>query len=177
MRPDPRRYWMSVALYIVVLFALQPRLGFWVDAFKERWGSDALERSVMLVLGLAGTVMIGLLVVVWRRATTVETLLLLAALGLYGWGVMALEIPQERLHYLEYGVLSALLFGAWTKPERTRWRAAGLAIVTTVAIGYVDEVLQGWLWERRYFSWADVAINARAALLGVMVAAPLLGKL
>lgn len=174
MRPGTSSWWAFVAAYVVALFAAQPRLGFAVDAFKARWGDAALERTVWVAAGLAAAVLVGALVRLWRVARPAERLLVLAGVGLYGIGVLALEIPQERLHYVEYGVLAGLLYVGLESRPGWRWpKAALVALLVTSGLGYLDEVLQGRFWERRYFDWADVALNVRAAALGILVAVPM----
>lgn len=174
-QPAPiRLYWWLVAGYVALLFAVQPRLGFWVDAFKQRWGADTLDVTTAVVAAAGGLAVAALLVRAWQSATRVERGTLLLAGGLYAFGVAELEIPQERLHYLEYGLLSALIcFGLQEHGSRSWWRAALMATAISSALGLLDEKLQGWLWERRYFDWRDVSLNARAAIVGVMVAVPL----
>lgn len=174
LRPGARSWWALVAVYVVVLFAVQPRLGFAVDAFKARWGDAALERTVWVLAGVAALAVVAALGLVWRSASPLDRLLIVGGLVLYGVGVLALEIPQERLHYVEYGVLAGLLYGAVeSRPGWTPWRAAAFAFAVATGFGYLDEELQGRLWERRYFDWLDVALNARAAALGALLAVPM----
>lgn len=169
-----RLYWSLVAGYVALLFALQPRLGFWVDAFKERWGPDTFDLTTAVVSAAGGLAVAALLVRAWQSATRLERGILVLAGVLYGFGVAALDIPQERLHYLEYGLLSGLIcFGLQEGGTRPWWQAALAGTIITSGLGFLDETLQDRLWERRYFDWRDVSLNARAAVLGVMVAVPL----
>ena len=173
MKPGSRGYWLLVAGYVVVLFALQPRLGFGVDAFKARWGERSFELTMTTVAVAVGLAVAALLVLAWRGATAGERALLLLGLLLYGLGVAALSIPQERLHYVEYGLLSGLFALGLEAPLRSQWKAATVAVLAAFALGAVDEMLQGLFWERRYFDWADIWLNARAAVLGAVIATPL----
>jgi hypothetical protein len=158
----------------VALFAVQPYLGFWVDAIKERWGDGALATAVTAVGGLFAVLVAAYALRLLKAATAAERAALVAAAVLYVLGVTALEIPQERLHYVEYGVLAALVFLGLQGGRRSgAWRSAALAIAIVAAIGWLDEALQGALWERRYFDWRDVELNLRAAALGVLATVPL----
>jgi MFS family permease len=163
-----------VAAYLVVLFGAQPFLGFWVDAIKDRWGAGALAAGVTAVAGVFALLVAAYAMRLLRVATVTERVALVAAAALYTLGVATLEIPQERLHYVEYGVLAALVFlGLQGRRNSGAGRSAVLAIAIVGAIGWLDETLQGALWERRYFDWRDVELNLRAAALGVLVTVPL----
>ncbi len=161
-----------VAAYIVGLFALQPRLGFVVDALKERWGDAALATVLTLIAALGGVALVASVSRVWSAATMPERAGLGIAVLLYVLGVWVLEIAQERLHYLEYGLLAALVYTGLTRGGLRRPPAAVIAIVATALLGWLDEELQGRLWERRYFDWRDVRLNLQAAILGTGVAVP-----
>lgn len=170
------RWWLLVAAYVVALFAMQPRLGFVVDAFKEQWGAATFERTM-----LAAAVVVGLLFAtmaqrIWSTATRADRLILIAVVALYVVGVAMLDIPQERLHYVEYGLLAGLIYFACRRDPKLSmggWQAALAAIAMTIGLGYLDEWLQGELWERRYFDWRDVLLNAQAAVLGTLASVPI----
>jgi hypothetical protein len=160
--------WTLVAAYVAALFALQPRLGFMVDAAKARWGEAAFAQGMLAVAVLGGLVFVALALRVWQRSGALDRALLVAVAALYVVGTALLDVPQERLHYLEYGLLAGLVYLAAQHQGMTRRRAALLALVLTTALGYFDEYLQGALWERRYFDWRDVQLNFQAAVLGTL---------
>lgn len=173
MRAGSGAYWWLVGGYVGVLFAVQPFLGFGVDAFKERWGDDGLRLTVGAVGIVAG---LALLVLVMRLASALtprDAIVLLLGGAAYGLGVLRLEIAQERLHYVEYGLLAALIFVGLRGRRSGELSAMAAAVVAGASLGLLDETLQGWLWPRRYFDWLDVGLNFKAALVGVVLAVPL----
>ena len=101
------------------------------------------------------------------------------ALMLYGVGTFSARNPQERLHYLGYGLLAMLLYVGFvrlfeTDKERgggSVFAPAAAALVVGSLVGYADELLQ-IIWPRRYFDWADVGMNIVAVGLGLLVAIP-----
>jgi len=95
------RWWLLVAAYVAVLFAMQPRLGFVVDAAKERWGVPAFEWTMLAAAVAAGLLFVALAMRIWRTASRADRMLLVAVAALYVVGVSLLDIPQERLHYVE----------------------------------------------------------------------------
>lgn len=180
-----RGWWWLVTAYALGLLSTQSGLGIAVDAFKDRWGASALDATMTVGVLLGGVTVIALMIPAWRRCTAGERSWLLVVLALYGVGTWALEIPQERLHYVEYGLLAALVYigravdatplepDRLLAPEGAGVRGAiAVAVLATAGIGLLDEILQGWLWPRRYFDWRDVQLNLRAALLGVAAAVP-----
>jgi len=167
-----RRFWMVTAAYVAVLFGVQPFLGFGIDAFKERWGDYALDVTAAIVM-VVGALSAALVVArAWRRGTRGQQLAMVAGGALFVIGVAFSRIPQERLHYLEYGLLAALLYIGCAASERMSTRDAVVrAAVIGASLGLLDELLQ-IPWERRYFDWADVLLNVIAVGLGLLVAVP-----
>lgn len=168
-----RRYWTLVGLYVLLLFAVQPFLGFGIDAFKARWGEPTLVTVVGVIGAAAGMALLVVTIRLARGLTRLDAVALALGVAAYGLGVMQLEIPQERLHYVEYGLLAGLIFvGLRERPGREAV-AFLQAFAVGTALGFLDELLQGWLWPRRYFDWADVLLNLRASLVGLVIAVPL----
>lgn len=174
VRPGTRNWWLLVGLYVAVVFSAQPYLGFAVDALKGRWGEGGFAAAVStLAAAVAVAIAVAALPLV-RAATRTERLVLAIGAVLYVVGVATLEIPQERLHYAEYGLLAGLVFaGLQGSRHNAVWQTALATIVLVAALGWLDESLQGALWERRYFDWRDVQLNTRAAALGTLIAVPL----
>jgi hypothetical protein len=90
-------------------------------------------------------------------------LVLLAAIT--GAMVLGLSIPEERVHFVQYGLMAVLARRAlaWhVGPPRQYLGAFAIAAMA----GWVDELIQGVL-PNRVYDLRDVAINAVAALLAV----------
>jgi hypothetical protein len=89
------------------------------------------------------------------------------------------ELPEERLHFLEYGIVGGLVFAALLeRQEQTRgksgevpggyrhfWPAVGAVVFTGIA-GWVDEGIQELL-PNRFYDLRDVAMNVAAGVLAV----------
>ena len=84
--------------------------------------------------------------------------------GVFAWYTAQLKAsPEEALHFLEYGVLSLLIFRALS--QRVRDPSIYLsALLIGALIGTVDEVIQ-WITPRRYWDFKDVWLNTFAVLL------------
>lgn len=89
---------------------------------------------------------------------------LIAVAAAYAWGTHALRhSPEEALHLLEYGVLSALLYRALSH-RYTDPAVHVVAALLCALLGTVDEVIQ-WVVPRRFWDFRDLAINAIAGIL------------
>lgn len=181
-----RSYWGLVSIYVVVLLSAQSFLGYGLDFFKETWGDAALNRTAYALVAAGGLVMAFLGARLWRLTTVRDRWLIAMSMVIYAAGTMTARFPQERLHYVGYGLLAGLLYGGW-KPttgapseetgQHPGWaRPALLALVVGSAIGFLDELLQ-IVWPRRYFDWEDVKINVLAVAVGVLVAIPVVNAL
>jgi hypothetical protein len=89
------------------------------------------------------------------------------------------ELPEERLHFLEYGVVGGLIFAALMErqgnrpsdstqgsPRRSPLGPAAGAVIATALAGWFDEGIQAIL-PNRFYDLRDVAMNAAGGALAV----------
>ena len=79
--------------------------------------------------------------------------------------VLGLSVPEERLHFLQYGLMAVLARRA-VAPWRSGWAQYLAAVVLAAAAGWGDELVQGML-PGRVYDLRDVLINASAAALAM----------
>jgi len=84
---------------------------------------------------------------------------------IYIVGFILIEIPEEKIHFIEYGVLSVLVYWA-LKEVGKNWLRFLLAFIITSLIGFGDEVIQYFL-PNRYYQFSDVVLNSISAGLGL----------
>lgn len=168
------RYWGLVSAYVFALLSVQPFLGYGVDWWKQTLGGTSLAVTAWALVALGAGAMLAVAVRVLPRTRGVERLWLLFAVVLYGAGTLTAGAPQERLHYLGYGLMAVMLYvglqGRTRSSTLSRFAFVG-SLSLGSAIGLLDEGLQ-ILWPRRYFDWKDVGMNALAVLLGLLVVLP-----
>ena len=78
--------------------------------------------------------------------------------------------PAERTHLVEYGVLAALIYEALSERARrggTVRAPAASAVAVAVAIGVLDEAIQGLL-PQRVFDPRDILFNVLASVMAVL---------
>jgi hypothetical protein len=155
-----------IGLIYASLYAVRPLAEF----LRER---NLLRVVVLTVFLLAGAVAVG--IAARLRLGIREVSVLAAAAVVYAVVYGRLQIPEERVHLLQYGVLAGLVFGALLLGRRARTsgaqkglvgevRAAVAAVFLASGAGWVDELIQGLL-PNRHYDLRDVGINALAALL------------
>lgn len=171
--PLERRRWGFVALAVAAILAALYPLQFVLDALRAR---NLLRLTISLLFAFCA---LPVLLVLRRRGATLATWLALALVGaLYAGFALAMEVPQERLHLVEYGGLALLVRGAIAESVRLRDLARRVTSVdvwtlgAVTLIGWLDEAVQGALPNRQY-DLRDVAFNALAAGLALAAAAAL----
>lgn len=180
--------WISIcSIFVFVLYATLP-LGRPVITFMRRY-LDASGQS-QLMYGIFSVVAAGGLVYIIARIKTftpVALVCIILLLRLYYFEFTTLvKYPEERLHFLEYGVLALLLYKAFSIDFKGIWPYV-LALVTGSVIGYGDEVVQHCTKYlpalftmlsitsvdpnafRRYFGWEDVRINVLGVAYGLLL--------
>ena len=159
---SPAKAWSAVAVYTIFLYST---LTLAYDLYMRLYRQIG-ESSMSMLMGVL-YVLLGLILFVFmffyipRKFITYAAFMLICFSA--GFCLASLEVPAKRFHFLQYGVLTLLIFDAM------RFRFSGyslyvwtLAIVTLIGAG--DEVLQGLL-PKRTFAVVDIAENSTAGLL------------
>lgn len=159
MFPREKRLWIAAAtclaaIYAAIFFARQI-----VDFLRAR---GELRWVVLGVFAAAAAI------VLWRVLRSGPGWREIAAVGacgvLYALVLSRLERHEERLHLLEYGLFAGLVEAA-LRERGSRW-AGAIAIVVTLAAGWLDEGIQG-LVPGRIYDLRDVGFNLTAGILAV----------
>lgn len=161
------RLWALIWAYIAVIYLTLPLMRSLLRWLKQNIGADTLSWGLNGLLVLAA---IALLLVALRRGliTTVAIAIPLAFIGILAFN---LPIAEERVHFLQYGLLGLLVVATNRRPTRLQMV---VMVLFVVAVGCVDELIQWWL-PNRVGDWRDVGINALAGTLGVAMGISLYG--
>lgn len=155
------RLFLSAAFgYVVLLYATSGVMRGVLNMLKASTGEGFPALAVGLcAVGLAGFV--GWYRAPLKRIDTAGTLALVLVLAGYGLALAWLQVPEERVHLLQYGIL------AWLVSEGLRERFAAprlhlLSLGIVIAAGIGDEAVQ-WLRPNRVGDLRDIVINIAAA--------------
>ncbi|MBN2054387.1 VanZ family protein [bacterium] len=161
-------WWISTILYIVVIYAT---LGIMPKArtlLTTRFG-DGLYAPLYVLIG-AGLILAG-----WytlrgvRRNGPASCAVFVVLAGTYLWLMLRLDIVVERVHFLEYGLLSLFFLRLLLFYVRSPIMYAWCVLLTFLA-GLGDETIQ-WLLPNRVGEYRDILINGQAALLVHLIVA------
>ncbi|MDX2014237.1 MAG: VanZ family protein [Myxococcaceae bacterium] len=133
--------------------------------------TNALRDANLLRLSVAGCFVVTAVGVLaaFVRSPVLRRPRALLALGFiaaaYGAVVTPMDSPEEKLHFLEYGVVALLAYAAAPTGWRQHQRLIGAALFT-LAAGWVDEGIQALL-PTRYYDLRDVGFNAVAGVMAL----------
>ena len=161
-RKSPTRSWLLVVIYLIALFGSLPFVREAVIALRQQdlLGISVTLLYVLVILGVVYHVVFDV-----RLSDRVAFLALAVLAAIAGAMVLGLSITEERVHFLQYGVLALLIRRAlaWHFPPKTQYLGA-IALATLA--GWLDEVVQGYL-PTRFYDTRDVAINGVAAVFAI----------
>lgn len=161
--------WSLLAFSTLIVFSTLSFVRALFDRIVHAGLENMLRLSIVSLLAALAVVLV--LWLIWF-AKVRSPLVYLQTAGIFAAYAIVLmtlsEMPVERIHLMEYGVLGCLAHRA------LRHRCAGrerflLAVLITLNLGLGDELIQGLL-PRRFYDPKDVMVNAVSGLLGVLVA-------
>ncbi len=156
------RSWALLAGYILLIFASLPLVRGVVIALRQQ---HLLGGAVTLVYFLAAVAVVYHVVFDVRLSDRIAYFALVLLAAVTGAMVLGLAIPEERIHFVQYGLMALLARRALAWHVAPPRQIPGAFVLAAVA-GWVDELIQGVLPDRVY-DLRDVAINAVAALLAL----------
>ncbi|VAX31137.1 hypothetical protein MNBD_NITROSPIRAE01-1056 [hydrothermal vent metagenome] len=152
--------WGSVLIYTGLIYAALPFGRGWQQFLRKQLGSD-FGLSINLLLFFAA-----LFTVFWiiKKTTKIYLLLSIIVLGALLFFVAQMNLPAERIHFLQYGILGYLIARA-VKPRFLGISGFIFVLVLGSAIGLGDELIQ-WVLPSRVFDWWDVSYNMIGTAIG-----------
>lgn len=103
------------------------------------------------------------------KPTWKQWVLALSIFCLYGYGLKILNIPEERIHLLEYGLLSFLVLKMYLT-DRPSILLYWQTFLTVSFIGTLDEIIQYFI-PIRVGDVRDIILNIVSGLLGLLLVA------
>jgi len=148
--------WTCAVLWAGVIFVTVPFVRPGVDFVRGQWGGEAFTYAVAAIAVATTAIALHLI----RRRGSLASFCWLVGLGglvVYLTFDLAKSAPDEAVHFVQYGVLSVLLYRAFVH----RIRDYSVYVAATIAgalVGMIDETVQ-WLTPGRYFDTRDIWLN------------------
>ena len=159
-----KKYWTHVLLWVGFIYS---------TLYIVRPICEFLKQVTPFFF-LTNLLMIGLLayavIVLWFQIgiRSVSSFVLLAlVLSAYLYGLIVISYPEEKIHFVEYGILAYLIYRALSLDTSKVLTYTG-AFLLTSAFGWIDEGIQHIL-PNRYYQNADVLLNSVSGLLGLIL--------
>ncbi len=125
----------------------------------ENWGREVFGYFVLVVLSIGAIGLLYHLIFKLKIKVPSNYIWLSIVAGLYIYFTLKLwKIPEEAVHFLEYGLLGFFLFKALSHNVKDR-SIYFTATLFALLIGTFDEILQ-WITPQRYWDFRDAGLNA-----------------
>ena len=159
-----RRSWIIVAAWSLIIFLTIPFARAIQSLFDSVFGSGVYLTASAIIGAFFALIVIVYLLRKPKRRILWRTAWLAGILGVSAWIMRnQLQTPAEALHFFQYGILSYLLFQAWSHHVRD-WIIYPLAAVSVVLVATLDETIQ-WMIPGRYWDYRDIRLNMLAGVI------------
>jgi len=163
------RFWKRGGVTLGYIAAIYAFLPFSSGVMLSLNATGLLPLLITVTFLATAVVTVALMLTRFRIVDSAAYFLMAAAALVVGYFIVGLEVPQERIHFIQYGLLVVAVM--WTL-EATNLQSRGaiflIGILITAAVGLGDELIQGVV-PGRYFDWRDVGFNGLAATVGAAV--------
>ena len=167
-----RRLWIAAGGWLLLIYSTLYYVRGPIELLRER---NLLRLTVAAVFLLAAATVTFFLL---RQRPGWRGVAVLVVFGAaYAALILKVQSPEEKLHFIEYGVLAGLIHAALVTRRRrltgqVRWSASAMVwpgvvtVLLTAALGWGDEGLQAIL-PNRVYDLRDVGFNVIAAAIAV----------
>lgn len=166
------RAWIYVGLMMVAILITLPTTPILWRAATKVFGPEF--NAIGYVIFFLAFIGFGIYMFLRRSGFDVIRLLLLLGFALVYYCLLRYQcqLPAERLHLVEYGLLAYLLYRAF-RMNFPKAGAYALGFLFASGFGFLDEAIQ-YILPNRVFEMRDVVTNVLAAGVGLLAVAVLL---
>lgn len=160
-----------VISYVTLVYSTLPVMRPVLDFLKEHLGcwfeflTNVVLITVLSVIALA---------MIKKRVSWKQYILAFIVFCIYGYCLKMLKIPEERIHLLEYGLLSFLVFRVYPSDWSAVFRYWQTFLIVSF-IGTLDEIIQYFI-PTRVGDVRDIILNIVSGLLGLLLTVILLQR-
>lgn len=160
------KYWLITIFYTIFIFATLPITPALWNYLRVKAGHFPLYSIYFMYISGTITILGYLFFILQERDITIY-LKFVAISAVFGYYLKTIANPVEKVHLLEYALLSYFMAKAFqlggTRNQNIHYLEAFLLITF---IGFLDECLQYFL-PNRVFDIKDIFINSLAGFLGL----------
>ena len=154
------RLWIFIFIYVLLIYTTLPIARSFLNTLYGTLGAFNLNLFVnTLLVGVFSFIALQL----YRKRGLCSFVHLFLLGVLLVTIILNLDRPEERIHFVEYGLLGFLFVKAFSS---TYVRTFTFSALLVTLIGSVDELIQ-WFLPNRVGDLRDVLMNAVGGLLGV----------
>ena len=157
-----KKYWLWVLGWIALIYSTLSIVRPICEYLKKHTPFAVFMNVLMACLLAALVILLVFKIRIHRGASLVWLFFVLSG---YSYGLWMIKYPEEKLHFVEYGLLAFLIHRACCLDLRKELSYIVAFILTSLA-GWGDEMLQGVL-PNRYYQTDDVLLNIFSGLLGL----------
>ena len=159
-----RRLWSALVIVLIAIYATLAHVPAIAAILRER-----NELTGSMFVGLLVAMVVNTVLFIRKRPGRAEIAVWVGILMVYltAWLRIGIASPEERTHLFEYSLVAALVHEALLERRENGRRVpapALLALVISIALGWIDEGIQSLLPNRVYDN-IDVLFNALAATI------------
>ncbi len=166
IRMERVRNWIIAFLYTMLIYLTLPIMPRLWNGFRRFAGGYA-NHIAAIILAIIGFVVLIYLIRQHRGRRSIFWFFILALI--YAWALSMLKLPVERIHFIEYGLLSIFVFKALAHDIKNRSVYLWSALIV-FCLGLIDEIIQHFL-PTRVYDTRDVVVNGCAGILVLLIIA------
>ena len=158
----PRSWrWAVTGVYVALLYLTLPYTKGVVLSLKAMHIFPAIVTATYLAIA---AVVLWLMLFLYRIRDAAAYILMTCLAVILAYFVLGLEVPEERVHFVQYGLLSVSMCYS-LRPTLAGKALYGATFFWTALGGIVDESLQYFI-PSRVFDLRDIGFNVTAAAIG-----------
>jgi VanZ family protein len=156
--------WLAVAAFITFIFATIPLARIIQKYIYAYAGKEFFTYFVIASIIVLLCVVMYVLIFRFRTRNPSQFAWLLTSCGILIYFTLGLgRHPEEAVHFLEYGILTLLVYHALGSSIMDR-SIFGTSVLIVVLVGIMDEFIQ-WLLPSRVWDYRDIGLNALASVI------------
>lgn len=160
---DVKKHWIAALAYVTSIYAT---LGVVPAPLAYLRSHNLLRFTIALLFAACLAYLLKVMHSRTRNPWRFFGLLVLA--GVYATVVTMVRRPEEKIHFIQYGLVGALFARALRHHLPRPIAAYGVALAIASVAGWLDEMLQGLL-PNRHYDVSDIYLDAASAFLGLLV--------